>query len=232
MDIKAKLNRKIITKDHKGQATGFLVPIYNIHDGFFEEGKEPQQVYLTVIEPRQIKGRTFISFDQLFYMHQGNARFILKTKEGYRVYSGDSHEYCSVIVPTGVPAALQNLGDDEAYVLICLIQHGLQRWMMSTARILVISISIHERELRLSVVTGGLARSPKILLLGDFSWPMYQEACAFSLEELGCEVTRFGWLDDFRVTKDGVTVPCLSFIVHLLQYRLRWVRFIGGYGGV
>ena len=43
---------------------------------------------------------------------------MLKLPEGYKVfYSGENHEYRSVIVPTGVPAALQNIGDEDAYVL-------------------------------------------------------------------------------------------------------------------
>lgn len=52
MNIQSKVNDKFITEDHEGKPNGFLVPIYNIHDGFFEPGKEPQYVYLTVIAPR------------------------------------------------------------------------------------------------------------------------------------------------------------------------------------
>ena len=119
MHIKVKSNQKHITKDHKDQPTGFLVPIFNIHDSFFEAGKEPQQVYLTVIGPRLIKG-PHLHFIRTgcFTCIRGNARFVLKTADGYQVfYSGDSYEYRSVLVPAGMPAALQNLGDDEAYVL-------------------------------------------------------------------------------------------------------------------
>jgi dTDP-4-dehydrorhamnose 3,5-epimerase len=118
-DIKTKPNPKFLTKSPENQPNGFLVPIFNIHDGFFDPGKEPQQVYLTVIGPRQIKG-PHLHFIRTgcFTCIRGNARFVLKTSEGYQVfYSGEAHEFRSVIVPTGVPAALQNLGDDEAYVL-------------------------------------------------------------------------------------------------------------------
>ena len=49
---------------------------------------------------------------------KGNARFILKTKNGYeKIYSGESYDYKSVIVPTGIPAALQNLSYEDAYIL-------------------------------------------------------------------------------------------------------------------
>lgn len=119
MSIPTKANKKFVTKDHQNQPNGFLVPIYNVHDGFFPLGKEPQQVYLTAIAPHQIKG-PHLHFIRTgcFTCIKGNARFVLKTDEGYQVfYSGEDHDYRSVIVPTGVPAALQNLGDEDAYVL-------------------------------------------------------------------------------------------------------------------
>ncbi len=119
MIIQTKTNNKFITKDHTNQLNGFLVPLYNIHDGFFSPGKEPQQVYLTVIAPQQIKG-PHLHFIRTgcFTCIKGNARFVLKTADGYQVfYSGEDYEYRSVIVPIGVPASLQNLGDEDAYVL-------------------------------------------------------------------------------------------------------------------
>lgn len=119
MTLQTKTNPKFITKDSTGEPNGYLVPIYNIHDGFFPPGKEPQQVYLTVIAPRQIKGpHLHYIRTGCFTCIKGNARFVLKTSAGYEVvYSGEAHEYRTVIVPTGVPAALQNLEDDESFVL-------------------------------------------------------------------------------------------------------------------
>ena len=119
MNIQTKTNGKFITKDHNGNPNGFLVTLYNIHDGFFPPGKEPQQVYLTVIAPRQIKGpHLHYVRTGCFTCIKGNARFVLKLPEGYQVFdSGEDHEYRSVIVPTGVPAALQNVGNEDAYVL-------------------------------------------------------------------------------------------------------------------
>lgn len=119
MEIKSKANKKFVTKDHDNQPNGFLVPIYNIHDNFFSPGKEPQQVYLTVIEPGKIKG-PHLHFIRTgcFTCIKGNARFVLKASNGYQVFfSGEAHEYRSVIVPTGTPAALQNIGEEDAYVL-------------------------------------------------------------------------------------------------------------------
>jgi len=119
MTLEIKSNRKFITFDTKGQPNGFLVPIYNIHDGFFRPGKEPQQMYITVISPHKIKG-PHLHFIRMgcFTCIKGNARFVLKTESGYQVVlSGEAHEYRSVIVPTGVAAALQNIGDEDAFVV-------------------------------------------------------------------------------------------------------------------
>ena len=119
MEIKIKKNPKIITKDSQGKENGFLLPIYNINDDFFEKGKEPKQVYLTVISPGKIKG-PHLHFIRTgcFTCIKGNTRFVLKTKEGYNtIYSGESHDYKTVIVPKGVAAALQNLGTEDAFIL-------------------------------------------------------------------------------------------------------------------
>jgi dTDP-4-dehydrorhamnose 3,5-epimerase-like enzyme len=119
MILQIKSNPKFITKDSKNQANGYLIPIYNIHDGFFTSEKNPQQVYLTVIASGKIKGpHLHYIRTGCFTCIKGNARFVLKTAEGYQVVlSGEAHEYRTVIVPTGVPAALQNIGEDEAFVL-------------------------------------------------------------------------------------------------------------------
>ncbi len=119
MKLKIKSNPKYVTKNNKAQVNGYLIPIYNVHDGFFPLGEEPQQVYLTVIAPGEIKG-PHLHFIRTgcFTCIKGNARFVLKTSEGYQIiYSGEEHEYRTVIVPTGIPAALQNIGDGEAFVL-------------------------------------------------------------------------------------------------------------------
>lgn len=119
MTIKTKVNLKFITIDQENNTNGFLIPIFNIHEGFHDPGKEPQQVYLTVISPRQIKGpHLHYIRTGCFTCIKGNTRFVLKTDAGYEVFfSGEAHNYRTVIVPTGIAAALQNLGDDDAYVL-------------------------------------------------------------------------------------------------------------------
>jgi len=118
--IQAKTNPKIITKDNKGHQNGFLVPIYNIHEEFFEQGREPQQVYLTVIGPGQIKGPHLHHIRTgCFTCIKGNVRFVLKThQEGYQEFlSGENHEFRTVMVQTGIATVIQNLGEEDAYVL-------------------------------------------------------------------------------------------------------------------
>jgi hypothetical protein len=119
MNIKQKKNQKFITKNNNGHVNGYLVPIYNIHENFFEKDKEPQQVYLTVISSHEIKGpHLHYIRTGCFTCIKGNARFILKIHDKYEIfYSGEDYEYLSIIVPTGVPAALQNLGQTDAFVL-------------------------------------------------------------------------------------------------------------------
>jgi len=117
--IKSKKNIIHKTKNNKNKDNGFLVPIYNINDNFFQKGKEPEQVYLTVISPGEIKG-PHLHFIRTgcFTCIKGNARFILRTEAGYETFlSGEENDYLSIIVPTGIPAALQNIGSSDAYVL-------------------------------------------------------------------------------------------------------------------
>ena len=119
MEIRTTPHKKFTTKDEHGGVNGFLVPLYNIHDKFFAPGKEPQQVYLTTILPGTIKG-PHLHFIRtgFFTCIKGNVRVVLKVDGAYQVFfSGEDHEYNSIEVPTGVPAAVQCLGDEEAYLL-------------------------------------------------------------------------------------------------------------------
>jgi dTDP-4-dehydrorhamnose 3,5-epimerase len=119
MKIRTLEHKKYETKRDDGVVNGFLVPIYNIHDGFFAEGKEPQQVYMTTIRPGMVKG-PHLHFVRtgFFTCIKGNVRVVLKTDKGFQVYfSGENHEYRSIEVPTGTPAAVQCIGDEEAYLL-------------------------------------------------------------------------------------------------------------------
>lgn len=119
MNIRTITHKKFVTKNEDGGANGFLVPLYNIHDGFFKEGKDPQQVYLTTVEPGKVKG-PHLHFIRtgFFTCIKGNVRVILKLGEEYKIFfSGEDHDYLSIEIPTGVPAAVQCLGDEEAFIL-------------------------------------------------------------------------------------------------------------------
>jgi spore maturation protein CgeB len=60
----------------------------------------------------------------------------------------------------------------------------------------------------------------RIMLVGNYMWPWYQEVCAKALEELGCEVERFGWFDDFHHWREGHSEPFYHSHWHRIQYRL------------
>ena len=60
----------------------------------------------------------------------------------------------------------------------------------------------------------------KVLLVGEYNWPWYQEACAGALEGFGCEVVRFGWSDRFKKPAPGKSEPEYRSFWHRLQYRL------------
>ena len=119
MIIRTQSHKKFETKGDDEKANGFLIPIYNVHDGFFTEGKEPQQVYMTTILPGTVKG-PHLHFIRtgFFTCIKGNVRVVLKTDSGYQqFFSGEDHEFLSIEVPTGVPVAVQCIGDEEAYLL-------------------------------------------------------------------------------------------------------------------
>lgn len=66
-----------------------------------------------------------------------------------------------------------------------------------------------------------LSKLPRILLVGDYMWPWYQEACARALESLGCEVVRFGWFANFWHWVPNHTEPIFHSLYHRLQYRFQ-----------
>lgn len=117
--MKTKNNPKISTKDEHGNVNGFLVPIYNIHDKFHEEGKEPQQVYLTVVSPGTIKGpHLHYIRTGCFTCIKGDVKIITKEDGKYCEYmSGEHNNYASIIITTGTPAVIQNVGSEDAYML-------------------------------------------------------------------------------------------------------------------
>lgn len=61
----------------------------------------------------------------------------------------------------------------------------------------------------------------RILLVGDYMWPFYHDACADALEYHGCAVKRFGWLTDFHTWVEGHSEPKFISFWHRIQYGSR-----------
>jgi len=110
---------RIVTKGNGGRPNGFLVPIFNVHDRMVEAAQHPQQVYLTVADPGEIKGpHLHMKRWGLFTCIVGNGRIVVRGANGYEEFlTGEDHGFASVQVPAGVPAALQNIGSGPAYFL-------------------------------------------------------------------------------------------------------------------
>jgi len=103
----------------EGQSNGWLVPIFNVHDGLIDPAQHPRQVYLTVIAPREVKGpHLHLKRWGLFTCIRGNAKIVVRTENGYEEFlTGEDYQFATIQVPAGLPAALQNIGDEEAYIL-------------------------------------------------------------------------------------------------------------------
>ena len=119
MPLLVQHHPKIITKNKEAKSNGWLVPIFNVHDDLIDEAQHPRQVYLTVIAPREIKGpHLHLKRWGLFTCIRGNAKIVVRTEKGYEEYlTGEDYEFATIQVPAGVPAALQNIDDEEAYML-------------------------------------------------------------------------------------------------------------------
>jgi len=119
MRLRTQPHPRITTKDSDGQPNGYLIPIFNEHDGFLVKEDIPKQVYLTVCEPGKIKGpHLHYKRRGVFTCIQGDIRIVVKTVTGYQSYfSGENYDYTTVEVPPGIPAALQNISSKPALIL-------------------------------------------------------------------------------------------------------------------
>jgi len=110
---------KIPTRGPDGQSNGFLIPIFNVHDGFLGPQQLPQQVYLTVCAPGTRKGpHLHMKRWGCFTCVKGNIRVTARVGSAYVVeFSGEDHEFRAIQIPAGVPAMLENVGDIDAYVI-------------------------------------------------------------------------------------------------------------------
>jgi spore maturation protein CgeB len=60
-----------------------------------------------------------------------------------------------------------------------------------------------------------------VMIVGDYAWPWYQEACARAIERNGYKVYRFSWFDDFKYWREGSVEPFYKSFFHRLQYRFQ-----------
>jgi dTDP-4-dehydrorhamnose 3,5-epimerase-like enzyme len=119
MEIRTRKNKRFQTKDRHAKSNGFLVPIFNVHDGFVAPAQHPQQAYLTVVAPGTAKGpHLHMKRWGLFTCIRGNVKIVVKNGDRYEEHlSGEDHDFATVQLPAGLPAALVNLGTEDAYVL-------------------------------------------------------------------------------------------------------------------
>lgn len=110
---------RIQTRDERGRVNGFLVPLFNVYDGRVAPAQYPEQVYLTVVKPGRTKGpHLHHKRWGLFACIKGDVRIVLRTEGHYVSYaSGEYSGFAVVQVPPGIPAAIQNVGSCDAYVL-------------------------------------------------------------------------------------------------------------------
>jgi dTDP-4-dehydrorhamnose 3,5-epimerase len=119
MPLRVQKHQKILSKNLNGNSNGFLIPIYNQHDGFIEKNNSPKQVYVTVCDVGEIKGPHLHKKRWGFFTCiQGNIRVIVKTEKGYEeYYSGEDYDFVTLEVPPGTPAAIQNISDKPSYIV-------------------------------------------------------------------------------------------------------------------
>lgn len=112
-------NRKITTSNSSGNPNGFLVPIFNIHDGIVNSEQYPKQVYLTVCAPGEIKSpHLHLKRWGLFTCIKGNGKIVVREESVYKEYfTGEDYNFSTIQVPAGIPAVLINIGDGDAYFL-------------------------------------------------------------------------------------------------------------------
>jgi dTDP-4-dehydrorhamnose 3,5-epimerase len=119
MGVKYSKNQKITTYNSSGEENGFLVPIFNENDNFLNNNDYLRQVYLTVVKPNNIKGpHLHYKRNGLFTCIKGNIRIVTKENNEYKLFfSGEDYNYNSILIPKGIPAALQNISDIDAMVI-------------------------------------------------------------------------------------------------------------------
>ena len=112
---KSKL-KLIPTRDESGDSNGYVIPIWNV----LENDYRPDQVYLTAVAPRSVKGPHLHKVRTgRFTCITGNVTIVTRIEGRYREDTiGEDHEYATIIVPTGVPAAIYNHSTEKTALVL------------------------------------------------------------------------------------------------------------------
>lgn len=112
------LERKNSVDKKKETENGFIISLWKNWEEILPF--EPEQVYLNVCYPGQIKGpHLHMQRTQQYACIQGKGRIIIRYEHGdYETIEIDADEKPAVvIVPAGTPSAIQNTGNSD-FVLI------------------------------------------------------------------------------------------------------------------
>ncbi len=117
--IRVKPCKRIVTKDPATKKTnGFLLEVVSERDGFTKHIRG--QIYMTTVEPGAFKGY-HLHADADYYVTciRGQVREIIYTsaKKKRIIRMGDG-DFKTVFLPRGCPHAIENIGDDVAYILV------------------------------------------------------------------------------------------------------------------
>jgi len=106
--------KQIITQDSLGVVNGWLLPLWHV-----DSRVKVDQVYLTVVAPGARKGpHLHMKRCGRFICIKGNVKIrTLENGEYQERLSGEAGDYAEIYVHPGVPSAIYNLGDCDAYVI-------------------------------------------------------------------------------------------------------------------
>ena len=202
---RSKTNVRIDTKAQDGTSNGFLVPIFNVHDGFLAEAQFPKQVYLTVVAPKSVKGpHLHLKRWGLFTCIRGNVKIISRSERGYEeAFSGEKHCFATVRFQPG-PIGTRESGSGGRRS-----EHAL-------------AVLAQRRSRRSPGVVRRHRPAVKVLLSEEWYSDIYAEPFYQRFKELGVQVIAFKEAKYFSKGRRPGQPKGVEDLVRLVQWRLRW----------
>lgn len=116
-DIKFIKLEKHDTKDIKnGHVNGSLTVIWRDYDNIIKN--EPKMVYLSSVEPGEIKGpHLHKRRDSYFTCIHGKVIFIIKTDDGFQEIESNADDPVLIFVPKNFPSAHINVSNSTSRIL-------------------------------------------------------------------------------------------------------------------